>query len=94
MVWLRKDTLVARDIGDEEIIYDPDKKRIHILNKTGLFIWNLCDGQHSTEQIIAEVFRSFSLRSDLNDKTRIEKEIRLFLNQLSQEGLIKCCSRE
>jgi hypothetical protein len=46
-----KESVTLQDLGDEVILYDSEKENVHILNNTAYIIWNLCDGQHTIEDI-------------------------------------------
>ena len=73
----RKANLTIQDIGDETIVYDPERENVHVLNQTAQLIWNLCDGEHTMDEIhkfLIEQFPSISqndllvdLQSTLNE---------------------------
>jgi len=46
-----KDNLTIQDLGDETLIYDPERDNVHVLNATAQAIWNLCDGSHTIKDI-------------------------------------------
>lgn len=41
----RQDNLLTQSVGDELVIYDQTRHRVHRLNKTAAAIWNGCDGK-------------------------------------------------
>jgi Coenzyme PQQ synthesis protein D (PqqD) len=68
---------VARDdvqysaLDDGAVIYDTASERVHVLNSTAAYIWNLCDGSFTVEDIeseIEELARSGSW--DIEDKVQ------------------------
>ena len=42
-------------IDDEVVLYDPRRARMHVCNATAALIWQLCDGEHDVDSIVAEV---------------------------------------
>lgn len=63
----RKENITIQDLGDETLIYDPEKENVHILNSTAQMIWNLCDGHHTLEEIHKHLIKNYPnvLQSDL-----------------------------
>lgn len=47
------------DFGSELFLYDKGNDAVHILNTTAREILQLCDGEHDTEDIAAEIGRQF-----------------------------------
>jgi hypothetical protein len=47
----RQDGLIIHEAGDELVIYDTKKHRIHRLNATVAFVWKRCNGRMSVEEI-------------------------------------------
>jgi hypothetical protein len=45
------DELLIADMGDEVIVYDAARKKRHSLNMVSAFIFQLCDGQTSPEEM-------------------------------------------
>lgn len=70
---LRVDRLAFKTIGAETIILDTKVgKEVHQLNAVASLIWNLCDGLHTTEDIVNEVCLIFEVQrveaaSDVDD---------------------------
>ena len=42
-------------IDDEVVLYDPRRARMHVCNATAALIWQLCDGEHDVDSIVAAV---------------------------------------
>lgn len=82
---LKKETIVMRDMGDETVLYNPETKAIHVLNKTSSMVWEYCDGKHSLEMIENKIIDKF----DVSNVPYIKDDIRETLNQFSQLGLIE-----
>jgi len=54
-----KDGVTVQGLGDEVMLYDPEKDNIHVLNNTACSIWNLCDGQHTIDEILTNMKKEF-----------------------------------
>ena len=80
--------LVYKTIDDNTIIIAQDnkqsmKEKISILNNTGTCIWQLINKQMSVLQIENRLLEQFDI-----DKTKIKKEMDIFLSKLLKENLI------
>lgn len=62
----RKSDVVAKDIGHEVILYSSQQEGIHILNPTARLIWELCDGEHTLEEMEQTLRANFSISPDYN----------------------------
>lgn len=60
--------------------------RNYSLNETGSLIWKLCDGKREVRQIALELFSSIS--GNKPNVKIIEKEVKCYLDQLKNVGLI------
>jgi len=58
------------------------KKKI-LLDKVGSFVWDLCDGEHTVEDIIKELMRKYKLH-----RREAEASLLLYLQMLSKRALI------
>jgi hypothetical protein len=47
----RIDGVLSKALGDETLLYWADGKALHVLNRTALVIWELCDGQHTVQEM-------------------------------------------
>ena len=57
----RRPGIQARDIGGETLLHDDSGQEIHVLNPTAAFIWSLCDGQHTIEEIEAALREEYAI---------------------------------
>ena len=48
---VRKPDITVKDIGGETLLYSAAEEAIHILNPTARLIWELCDGEHTVEDM-------------------------------------------
>jgi hypothetical protein len=47
----RKDNLLTTQLEDEVVVYDPERKQAHSLNRTALAVWKHSDGQTSISDL-------------------------------------------
>ena len=47
-----KDVSLQR-VGQEAILHDRRNGRAHVINESAAQIWELCDGQHTLDQIVS-----------------------------------------
>ncbi len=80
----QKEGLVLRTLGEDAILYNPDTKKAHVLNKTSLLIWNLCTGDSNIEAIEHEVKSRFKA----GDVSSVRSDIEETLTMLHAEGLV------
>lgn len=77
--------LIVRDLDEEKLILDLTDERIHRLNVTASFIWNLCDGEKSSDDIVAEVVTAF----DVPHETAVQ-DVERTIKELQESRLITC----
>ncbi|MEN8220339.1 MAG: PqqD family protein [Pseudomonadota bacterium] len=82
---LKKEKIVLRALGDEAVLYNPQTKAIHVLNKTSSMVWESCDGKHSLEMIENKIMDKFDVSSDQD----VKDDIRETINKFSELGLIE-----
>ena|SRR6202521_4992431 len=82
----RKDKVIARELGDEVLIYDRSRDKALCLNRTAAFVWKQCDGRTSIEQIAdrlgSEVSSGFETPID-------ERLVWYAISQLRREHLLE-----
>ena len=52
---LASSDVIVREEGDEgeALLFDPETGRIKVLNRTGLLLWEWCDGAHTRADLVA-----------------------------------------
>jgi hypothetical protein len=85
----RKPGITVKDIGGETLLYSAAEEAIHILNPTAQIIWELCDGEHSIEDMEQAIRASFS-GADEHDVTA---DIQRTLGVFASKGLLKKVAR-
>jgi hypothetical protein len=51
----------AFPLDDDLVLYDASTGEAHILNRTGAFVWKLCDGSHSIRQLASKTGSAFQV---------------------------------
>lgn len=83
----RDEGLLARDLGDEVVVYDLESHHSHWLNRTAALVWRACDGHRSVEAIPAQVGRELRRPAD-------EDLVRYTLRRLRDARLLGRGTRE
>jgi hypothetical protein len=78
---VRKQGLIAQDLGRESLLYSTEGKVIHVLNPTAKLIWELCDGAHTIEDMEREVRANFSASKEHNVIEDIKQTLDLFVSK-------------
>ena len=77
--------IVLREEGDEGLVFDSESGVIRIVNDVAMYIWNLCDGRHSQDEIVANIMKEF----DVDSPEKVKADIGLFLEKLEKHGLLE-----
>lgn len=80
----KNENLLLREVENETFLYDPSSDLIHVLNKTALQVWKLCNGKYSSEDIIQLIARQYQIPSQ-----QIESGILRIISKFEQLRLIK-----
>lgn len=83
----RNEGLLARELGDEVVVYDLESHHSHCLNRTAALVWHACDGKSSVGAIAAQVGRV--LRKPVD-----EDLVRYTLRKLRDARLLEPGTRE
>ena len=79
----RRTGVQSRLVEGEMIVLDREHDLIHQFNRTATFIWDHCDGQHSTSEIADAVCENFEV-----DEATAIKEVIETLERLQNLGLV------
>ena len=47
----RREEILLEELGDELVIYDLQRHRVHQLNRTAALVWRCCDGHKTVAQL-------------------------------------------
>lgn len=76
--------LRERQAGNDLVLYDPQRGRMHVLNASAAMIWRLCDGSRTEEEIVARLTSEFEV-DEAADPARDVSEI---LGLFKKENLL------
>jgi hypothetical protein len=82
---VRKPGITVKDIGGETLLYSANEEAIHILNPTAQLIWELCDGEHTVEDMEQAIRANFSVAIEHD----VTGDIRRTLEVFAGKGLLK-----
>jgi hypothetical protein len=75
---VRRQGIFLQDIGREALLYSVRGKIFHVLNPTARFIWELCDGEHTIEDMEQAIRNRFSLTKEYDIAGDILQALKLF----------------
>ena len=78
------DVVVREEDEDGALIFNPDTDQIRVINPTGFFIWNLCDGGNDLTGIILAVKESFK---DVPDD-KVFRDVEEYIGDMVEAGFI------
>lgn len=81
----KSQNLEINQAPDGYVIYQSDPDRVHFLNTTAAVVFELCDGEHSLQEVIDIVQAAYDL-----DTAPLE-DFKVSVSNLITEGLIQPC---
>jgi hypothetical protein len=79
ILYCRCPSIETAPLQDETILFDPDKKKFCVLNRTASFIWNQLATPITTGNLAAKVCESFSAVSLQNATLDAERTVQEML---------------
>jgi hypothetical protein len=76
--------VLTKQVGSESILYKSTNEEIHVLNSTARLVWDLCDGEHTVEEIEQSIRKNFAVPPGYHLTEDILETLRVF----SQKGLL------
>lgn len=77
------ETIVWREELGDVIILNSETEELKLLNPTAAFIWGLCDGEHSVENIVGLMLDTFDV-----EREQCESDIKDLFKQLEERSLV------
>lgn len=77
--------LLLQEVGEEGLLYDREAAQVHVLNRTALLIWKLCDGGHGPEAITIKLVEAFTGA----EASRVRGDVDRVLADFSTRGLLE-----
>jgi hypothetical protein len=59
-IYKQSKDVVFRQEREEAILFNPDNSDVIVINSTGCFIWDLCNGKNSLKDIVAQMVKHFN----------------------------------
>ena len=84
------DVVIHEEDPDGALVFNPDTDQIKVLNQTGFFIWQLCDGSYDMESIIARVKETF----DEIPEDQVSVQVEDYVNEMVSAGFIGIVEEE
>ena len=81
----RVDGVESRELGDECMLHNGRNGAVHIINETAAFVWGLCDGRHTVDEIVSAVVEKY----DIPAGTDVHKDIDGILADFSQQNVLQ-----
>ena len=78
------DVVLHEEDPDGALVFNPDTDQIKVLNQTGFFIWQLCDGSLDKQGIVRRVRDSF----DKVPEDQVSGQVEEFVNDMVGSGFI------
>lgn len=66
------------------MLLDAKGGAVHVLNATALVIWQLCDGEHTQNEMVSSLREQF----DLQGVDTVESDVSQTLKLLADKGLL------
>ncbi|MHC1567877.1 MAG: PqqD family protein [Candidatus Syntropharchaeia archaeon] len=79
-----KSSYITRESEIGLMLLDSKNNRIFEVNETGSVIVKLCDGEHTRDDIVNELCKSYKV-----DREELEKDVDEFLKKMEEYKLIK-----
>ena len=78
------DVVIHEEDPDGALVFNPDTDQIKVLNQTGFFVWQLCDGSHDMQGIVSSVRGSF----DSVPEDQVSAQVEDYVNEMVSAGFI------
>ena len=78
----RHSGFLLRPVGDQLVVFDQARQRLHVLSRTAAIVWRHCDGQHTVTELMKLVGDELGAPAD-------ESLITLALEQLDEARLLE-----
>ena len=75
--------LLASELDGDISLYDPVRSNVHVLNSTASDVWRLLDGEHTLDEIVELMARSYEV-----DPSDIRVHVARTLDAFTERGLL------
>lgn len=81
-----RDDAVFRPLAGEWVVFDPEGRRLHVMNLTAALVWSFCDGTRTRDEIARDVREAFP---EPPDAERVEQDVDEALDVFREKGLLQ-----
>ncbi len=79
--------LEIRTVGDEVLVHDPERGKVHVLNASAGKVLELCDGTRTLEEVAVGLANAF-----LTETERVRPDVDRALSEFRSLGIIESAS--
>ena len=80
---IRNESCHMEELDDEVLLYNPTNNKTLYVNKSASVIWQLCNGEQTTEEIISMIQKAYP-----GDKEGLQRDILDTLNSLAENDVV------
>jgi hypothetical protein len=91
---LKNSSVIIREDEGKILALNQEQQLLLVMNSSGFFIWDQCDGYHSIEDISEAIRQSYDVAKTGLDEPGVSEYVRRFLNVLEKGKLISFASEE
>ena len=85
IIYIQNPVVTLREATEQGgLLFNPDMNQVQVLNSTGVFIWNLCDGKHEVEGL----FQALDHEFDHIPSEQVEDDVMKFITSLEETGFL------
>lgn len=81
-----RDALLLEYVGDQLVVYDQTRRRLHVLSRSAALVWQHCNGEREVAQLAEIAVRELGTAVD-------DEVVLLALQQLDEAGLLRTPQR-
>lgn len=82
---VRREGVLSRRVGEEWMLYDTNNESVHIINQVAVFVWNMCDGEHTLEDMEKSVTDEY----DVSEGQKVTKDVEGIINSFNELGVLE-----
>ena len=82
---LQASDLLASELEGELVLFNSAEEVVHVLNPTAKLVWDLCDGQHTTDDIAQALRAHYAIPPDRDVLADVTETLGVF----SAKGLLR-----
>ena len=75
---LRKDNVLCSPLDSEWILCDSESGSVHFINATAEFVWSMCDGYHSLNDMEEQLRDAYHFPNEIDLKRELDTILQKF----------------